>query len=76
MTRTTVYPALMMLFLVWVPVTWAKNQAPKTVDEPPEMEMLEFLGSFEDKDTGWIDPFELESQDKGKEMSEEERDGK
>lgn len=37
--------------------------------------MLEFLGSFEDKDTGWVDPFELESQDKGKEMSEEERDG-
>lgn len=25
------------------------------------MEMLEFLGSFEDKDTGWVDPFELEA---------------
>jgi hypothetical protein len=27
----------------------------------PEMEMLEFLGSFEDRDTGWVDPFELEA---------------
>ena len=38
--------------------------------------MLEFLGSFEDKDIGWVDPIELEPQNKGKEMAEEERDGK
>ena len=38
--------------------------------------MLEFLGSLEDKDTGWVDPFELESLAKGKEMPKEERDGK
>lgn len=76
MTRTTVYPAPMMLFLVWAPVTRANNQTAVTTDEPPEMEMLEFLGSFEDTDTGRIDPFELESLAKGKEMAEEERHGK
>ena len=25
----------------------------------PSLEMLEFLGLFEDDDMGWIDPFEL-----------------
>lgn len=45
-------------------------------DEKPEMEMLEFLGSFEDKDTGWMDPFELEAMAKAKEPSKEERHDK
>jgi hypothetical protein len=36
------------------------------------MEMLEFLGSFEDKDTGWLDPFELEALAKEKETSKED----
>ena len=26
----------------------------------PDAELLEFLGSFEDQDSGWIDPFDLE----------------
>lgn len=25
----------------------------------PDTELLEFLGSFEDTDSGWIDPFDL-----------------
>lgn len=28
-------------------------------EELPDMELLEFLGSFEDGDVGWIDPFEI-----------------
>jgi len=40
------------------------------------MEMLEFLGSFEDKDTGWMDPFELEALAKAKEPPKEDGDDK
>jgi hypothetical protein len=29
------------------------------------MELLEFLGTFEDRDTGWIDPFEIPPGDEG-----------
>ncbi len=35
------------------------------------MEMLEFLASFEDEDTGWIDPQDLMNTDK---LQEEEID--
>jgi hypothetical protein len=34
--------------------------------------MLEFLGSFEDTDTGWVDPFELEAMAKEKGTPEED----
>ena len=37
----------------------------------PEMETLEFLGSFDDKDTGWIDPLELEAMAMEKGAAEE-----
>jgi hypothetical protein len=33
--------------------------------------MLEFLGSFEDKDTGWVDPFELETMERDDATQEE-----
>ncbi|MEE4253511.1 MAG: hypothetical protein V2I50_05650 [Desulfuromusa sp.] len=29
----------------------------------PSLEMIEFLGTFEDEDEGWVDPFELLSLD-------------
>lgn len=32
---------------------------PETSSELPSMEMLEFLASFEDEDTGWVDPQDL-----------------
>ncbi|MBN1959138.1 MAG: hypothetical protein JW773_13145 [Desulfuromonadales bacterium] len=35
----------------------------------PSTELLEFLGTFEDKDEGWIDPFEFLDTDK-KEFAE------
>lgn len=38
--------------------------------------MLEFLGSFEDKDTGWMDPFELEAMAKTKETAKEKSNDK
>lgn len=39
---------------------WALAQPPHENLEP-EMELLEFLGSFEDADAGWVDPFDLAS---------------
>jgi len=42
----------------------------------PEMELLEFLGSFEDKDAGWIDPFELEAMGTDNATREEGGDAK
>ncbi len=29
------------------------------------MGIIEFLGSFEDKDAGWVDPFDLEATEAG-----------
>jgi hypothetical protein len=29
----------------------------------PSLELIEFLGAFEDEDEGWIDPLELLSMD-------------
>jgi len=72
----TVCPVLLTVFLVLVPAAWAKGRTPETTDEVPEMEMLEFLGSFEDKDTGWMDPFELEALAKAKEPPKEDGDDK
>jgi hypothetical protein len=38
--------------------------------------MLEFLGSFEDKDSGWVDPFELETMEKDNAPQEENSNAK
>lgn len=76
MSRAVTSPVLVALFLNFAPETWAKGRTAETADETPEMEMLEFLGSFEDKDTGWMDPFELEAMAKAKETSEEESNGR
>lgn len=40
-------------------------------DELPEMEMLEFLGTFEDADAGWVDPFILDGDEAGNATREE-----
>ena len=32
-------------------------------DNMPSLEMIVFLGSFEDRDVGWVDPFELLDMD-------------
>jgi hypothetical protein len=45
-------------------------------DEEPGVEMLEFLGSFEDKDTGWMDPFELEALAREKGTPKEDGNGR
>ena len=73
---STVCPALLMVLLILAPVDGAWNQTPEAEGEKPEMEMLEFLGSFEDKDTGWMDPFELEAMAKEKGTTEENSNDK
>jgi len=60
------------MFLALPPAAWAKDRTPEAANEEPGMEMLEFLGSFEDKDTGWMDPFELEALAKEKGMPKED----
>lgn len=41
----------------------------------PEAELLEFLGSFGDKDSGWVDPFTLGDEEEEKDASPREEDG-
>ncbi|MDX1569145.1 MAG: hypothetical protein R3200_01580 [Xanthomonadales bacterium] len=48
-------------------VLWlaASDPAPVAVDDipsPPSLELLEFLGRYEDADGKWLDPIELERQ--------------
>ncbi len=52
------------LLLLWLPVQiLAQNQAME--EESPSMEMLDFLGTFEDEDTGWVDPLEMAEMENG-----------
>jgi len=80
MGRETISPALMVIVLLPVMPGLAWGQAAtgqtKTVAEAPNAEMLEFLGSFEDKDAGWVDPFELEVMEHDNAPQEENSDGK
>jgi len=41
----------------------AADDTTTATDELPSMEMLEFLATFEDDDTGWVDPMELVETD-------------
>lgn len=34
--------------------------APADVESPPDMEFLEFLGSWQTRDGGWVDPAQIE----------------
>lgn len=68
-------PGLMMIALLLVLPDRASCQ-PETAGETVEVEMLEFLGSFEDQDTGWVDPFELEAMEKDNATPEENSDEK
>lgn len=54
--RELTHLILSALFLVLPMQAPALSQP---TEEIPEMEMLEFLGAFEDADTGWVDPFAL-----------------
>lgn len=44
-------PSLLIMLLIFTPNVFAA--------EPPDLELLEFLGSFETGDGEWIDPLEL-----------------
>lgn len=60
--------ALSALFLLLPMLAPARSQP---AEELPEMEMLEFLGAFEDADAGWVDPFALGDDDAGNATREE-----
>lgn len=55
-------PALIAVLLTLLLPSFALAQQ-TTPSEEPSGEMLEFLGSFEDLDVGWLDPFELLAMD-------------
>ena len=40
--------------------------------DPPSLELLEFLGAFEDEDTGWLDPFTLPGVNETHQETDEE----
>lgn len=67
-SRGLTHLAMSVLFLV-LPVQGAAQMP--AVDDLPEMEMLDFLGAFEDVDTGWVDPFILGGEDAGNATREE-----
>lgn len=57
MPRKTFYLALLMLAGLCIMPAYA------TEEEPPPMELLEFLAEFETENGGWVDPTELEDMD-------------
>ena len=40
--------------------------------EPPEAELLEFIGSFMTEDGAWLDPLELDVAERSSEIDDEE----
>jgi len=54
-------PSLLLLsLLLWPNTSLAlENEG----QQQPSAELLDFLGSFDDADTGWVDPFELLAMD-------------
>ena len=69
-------PMLLLLAMSVLPLltSRASGQSANPPEEAPDPAFLEFLGSFEDKDTGWVDPFQLETDENGKVLPEEEGD--
>ena len=61
-----------MSILIWVLLAAGANQQPQDQEasqsaeaQPPSLELLEFLGSFETIDGNWIDPMSFEEQYEG-----------
>lgn len=57
MPRKTFFLLLLMLAGLCI------MPAHATEEEPPPMELLEFLAEFETENGGWVDPTELEDMD-------------
>ena len=60
--------SVMLLGLMVSGVCWPEQEAPETsetADLVPSMELLEFLGTFQDRDGRWFDPLLLDSSDEG-----------
>lgn len=53
LVQIAVVPVLICLMILGLALQVARAAS----DEAPSMELLEFLGEFETKDGGWIDPF-------------------
>ena len=80
MAMRTISPVLIVIALLPVmpDLAWGQSATARTETpaETPNAEMLEFLGSFEDKDAGWVDPFELEEMERDNAPREENSNGK
>lgn len=53
-------PVVLAVFLVLFTTEQGRCQSQGQKVEAPDAELLEFLGAFEDTESGWVDPFELE----------------
>lgn len=63
----------MLLGLTLISPSWARTEPPVDKEGDPDMAMLEFLGSFEDKEAGWVDPFALATMEQ--EQAGQKEDG-
>ena len=53
---------VLILLLLLSPAAFAENKQVgdlQSVDEPPDVELLEFIAEFEPLDGQWIDPIQL-----------------
>ena len=57
----TPLPGLLLMLTLYGQTAAATQDLPP--QNLPDMELLEFLGTFEDRDTGWLDPFEISPGD-------------
>lgn len=64
--KSTIFPTLLFGLLLGLHhgQVLAAAQA-VSAENLPDMELLEFLGTFEDRDTGWLNPFEIPLGDEG-----------
>ena len=66
---------LLSLFLLPPVIASAEETA---APDQPSLEMLDFLGLFNDEESGWVDPFELPESDAADlppEQEQEQEDG-
>ena len=58
--RARSLPLVLLLFLPqFVLASNTQAEKPRTAEEPPDAELLEFIAEFEPLDGQWIDPIQL-----------------
>jgi hypothetical protein len=65
--KLPIFPPLLVGLLLGLLLHGQASAAAQAVppENLPDLELLEFLGTFEDRDTGWLDPFEIPLGDDG-----------